>query len=249
MYYTVKEMAELANVTVKTLHHYHKIKLLVPCKLSEAGYRLYGQNELERLQEILFFRELDFSLKHIQEILTEDADRVNILTKQRGMLKGRSQRLERLIRTLDDSILHATRHESMDKEALFRGFNEKEWRELLAEQSGYVKEKYGYAIEDDKPIDAGRLNEQAQEASHFLNTLAKALREGWSCQDKSVQNLITDHVSFLNTHGFSFDAQSLLAQARFLVRDDFHRKTMETTQIGLAYFYLAAVEVYAQSGL
>lgn len=59
MLYTVKEVSELSNVTVKTLHHYHKIGLLLPCKASGAGYRLYGTNELERLQEILFFREMD----------------------------------------------------------------------------------------------------------------------------------------------------------------------------------------------
>jgi DNA-binding transcriptional MerR regulator len=58
MLYTVNEVA-----TVKTLHHYHKIGLLEPCDISDAGYRLYGNEELERLQQILFYRELDFSLK------------------------------------------------------------------------------------------------------------------------------------------------------------------------------------------
>ncbi|XWX60162.1 MerR family transcriptional regulator [Desulfitobacterium sp. AusDCA] len=62
MLYTVKEVAELAGVTIKTLHHYHKIGLLLPCEITDAGYRLYGPKELERLQQILFYRELDFSL-------------------------------------------------------------------------------------------------------------------------------------------------------------------------------------------
>jgi DNA-binding transcriptional MerR regulator len=63
MLYTVNEVARLTGVTVKTLHHYHKINLLEPCAISDAGYRLYGNEELERLQQILFYRELDFSLK------------------------------------------------------------------------------------------------------------------------------------------------------------------------------------------
>lgn len=63
--YTVTEVARLAGVTVKALHHYHKIGLLKPCKVTEAGYRLYGTKELERLQQILFYRELDFSLEQI----------------------------------------------------------------------------------------------------------------------------------------------------------------------------------------
>ncbi len=68
-YYTVKEIAELTGVTIKTLHHYHKIGLLEPCKVTDAGYRLYGIKELERLQQILFYRELDFSLGDIKKLL------------------------------------------------------------------------------------------------------------------------------------------------------------------------------------
>lgn len=56
MLYTLKEVSELSGVTIKTLHHYHKIGLLAPCEISEAGYRLYGTKELERLQQILFYR-------------------------------------------------------------------------------------------------------------------------------------------------------------------------------------------------
>lgn len=66
--YTVKEVSELSKVTIKTLHHYHKIGLLLPSRISDAGYRLYGMKELERLQEILFYRELEFSLDQIKEM-------------------------------------------------------------------------------------------------------------------------------------------------------------------------------------
>ncbi|HEX2620000.1 MAG TPA: MerR family transcriptional regulator, partial [Phototrophicaceae bacterium] len=97
MYYTVKDIAALANVTIKTLHHYHRIGLLVPRKISDAGYRLYGQEELERLQEILFFRELDFSLKDIREAMANSTNRTTTLMKQRSLLITRRGRLEQLI--------------------------------------------------------------------------------------------------------------------------------------------------------
>lgn len=67
MFFSVKEMAELSHITVKTLHHYHKIGLLLPAKITEAGYRLYSMEELERLQAILFYRELDFPLLKIKQ--------------------------------------------------------------------------------------------------------------------------------------------------------------------------------------
>jgi DNA-binding transcriptional MerR regulator len=78
----------MANVTVKTLHHYHKIGLLLPCEVSDAGYRFYSMKELERLQEILFYRELDFPLRKIKQILTGEHDRLKILKEQKMLLQS-----------------------------------------------------------------------------------------------------------------------------------------------------------------
>ncbi len=69
--YTVHEVAKLAHTTVKTLHHYHKIGLLIPEEITEAGYRLYGKKGVERLQQILFYKELDFPFKEIKRLLNE----------------------------------------------------------------------------------------------------------------------------------------------------------------------------------
>ncbi len=245
MLYTVKEAASLANVTVKTLHHYHKIGLLVPCEISEAGYRLYGQQELERLQQILFYRELDFSLKDIQAAMSADSDRAEVLTRQRRLLAARLKRLERLVQTLDDSLSHAERHEPMDKEELFKGFNADEWKEALTEQSDYLKEKYGFDLVGEKPIQADAMNEMAREAIHFQTHLAQALRDGLYCQDEKVQALLAEHVAFLNAHGQPVDAAGFARQVRFLVGDAFHRKIMESAQVGLAYYFLAAAEAFA----
>ena len=66
MSYTVHEVAKLSGVTIKTLYHYHKIGLLMPESIAENSYRYYGEKELKRLQQILFYRELDFSLENIK---------------------------------------------------------------------------------------------------------------------------------------------------------------------------------------
>ncbi|MFD3259167.1 MerR family transcriptional regulator [Paenibacillus lentus] len=75
--YTVHEVAKLAHTTVKTLHHYHKIGLLIPEQTTEAGYRLYEKKDLERLQQILFYKELDFPLKEIKQLLNGEINREN----------------------------------------------------------------------------------------------------------------------------------------------------------------------------
>ncbi|PGZ44801.1 transcriptional regulator [Bacillus anthracis] len=85
--YTVHEVAKLAHATVKTLHHYHQIGLLFPEQTTEAGYRLYGIKNLKRLQQILFYKELDFPLKEIKQLLDGEINRENTLIQQRYLLE------------------------------------------------------------------------------------------------------------------------------------------------------------------
>lgn len=134
MLYTVKEVAELAGVTVKTLHHYHKIGLLKPREITDAGYRLYGAEELERLQQILFYRELDFSLSDIQKALEDQPGRLMCLTKQQELLIARRQRLDCLLKTIGESIVLTKKGEVMEKSAMFQGLNADGWNTALAEQ-------------------------------------------------------------------------------------------------------------------
>ena len=242
MLYTVKEIAALSHVTVKTLYHYHKIGLLVPCQVSEAGYRLYSQAEVERLQQILFYRALDFSLKDIAEALSADADRRNVLARQRRLLAGRLERFQELIRTIDDTIGHIERDETMENEDLFKGFTAEEWQEALKEQSAYLKENFGYELPGVNPEEVPALNEMAREAARFQNRLAELLREGVYCADEKVGTMLQEHLDFLNNHRHEVDRKGFAAQVRFLVGDDFHRKMMETQQVGLAYYFLSAVE-------
>ncbi len=244
---TVSELASLTNVTVKTLHHYHKIGLLIPGEINDVGYRLYGQKELERLQQILFFRELDFSLKDIAKALSDEADRVKILSRQRSLLFARMRRLERLVQTLDNSIAHATKSEVMKKEEMFVGLDQEEWKEALAEQSNYLKQNYGFDLTGNQSIQADQMNEMAREVIQFQNALAQALRKGVSYKDQQVFSLLSNHLAFLKTHEHPMDPKGFLKNSRFLVGDDFHRKMLESVQVGLAYYYLAAVEAYVEA--
>ncbi|MCE1252606.1 MAG: MerR family transcriptional regulator [Anaerolineae bacterium] len=245
MLYTVKEISVMANVTVKTLHHYHKIGILVPCEISKAGYRLYGQKELERLQQILFYRELDFSLKDISEALEEDSNRVRALSRQRRLLCARLKRIELLIKTLDDSISHSERNEMMTYADLFKGFTAEEWKEALEEQSDYLKEKFGYDLQADNSIQAEEMNVMARESIKFQSEMAEALRGGVYCRDDAVKKLLSEHLKFLNEHGTSLDVNAFVQQIRFLTGDEFHRKMFENQQTGLSYYLLCAVEAFA----
>ena len=122
--YSVKKLAKLAGVSVRTLHHYDRIGLLKPSIRTEAKYRLYGEKELIRLQQILFYKELDFSLSDILAILEEP--NFNVLTaleSHKLALKARQDRLATLLSTIDKTISTLTGERVMlTNEELYEGF-------------------------------------------------------------------------------------------------------------------------------
>jgi MerR family transcriptional regulator, thiopeptide resistance regulator len=100
--YSVGQVADLAGVTIRTLHHYDEIGLLSPSGRSAAGYRIYEGPDLERLQQILFYRELGFALEGIAAIVDDPrTDAVGHLRRQRGLLTERIERLQRMVAAID----------------------------------------------------------------------------------------------------------------------------------------------------
>src|SRR5688572_23930036 len=107
MVYTVKQLAALANVSPRTLHYYDEIELLKPATYGSNGYRYYGQEAVLKLQQILFFKELGFSLDQIKMIIGRpDFDLLHALEVHRKALQQRSMRLASLIQTVDRTILY-----------------------------------------------------------------------------------------------------------------------------------------------
>ncbi|MFC4617737.1 MerR family transcriptional regulator [Camelliibacillus cellulosilyticus] len=245
MLYTVKQLSEIANVTIKTLHYYHRIGLLAPAEISAAGYRLYGMKELERLQQILFYRELDFPLKKIKKLLDSEPDRLAILTEQKRLLLARVERTERLLQTLNDSITAAAKGERMDQIAMFKGFkSEEEWRGALAEHNDHVMKTYGYDLKN-QPINLQEMNESAHEAQQFLFGMRDALLMHAPCDDERVKDLLAEHLRFLNDHGHETTPTDFAALTRFFLKDDFHRGMLEGIETGLSYYLCLAAESYA----
>ena len=102
----IKEFARFTGVSVRTLHYYDEIGLLPPAQVDKStGYRYYDENSLLRMQEILFYRELDFSLKSIGEILSSpNYDKTRALKEQKEMLLLKKERLENLISAIDSAM-------------------------------------------------------------------------------------------------------------------------------------------------
>ncbi len=120
--YSVKQLARLAGVSVRTLHVYDKLGLLIPSLRTDAGYRYYGEPELLRLQQILFYKELDMPLKAIAELLDDPGfDLVEALTGHKAALLARRQQLDILLNTIDNTIDHLKNKTMSNFERLYEG--------------------------------------------------------------------------------------------------------------------------------
>ncbi len=134
MQYTVKQLARIAGVSPRTLRYYHQIGLLAPDSVGKKGYRFYGTAALLRLQQILFFKELDFSLSGIKQILDrKDFDLVQALRTHRLALEQRAQRLGRLVGTIDATIAQIQGGTEMEPKKLFAEFSEEQQKKYDAE--------------------------------------------------------------------------------------------------------------------
>jgi DNA-binding transcriptional MerR regulator len=143
--YTVTELARLAGVSVRTLHHYDEIGLLKPAFTGTNRYRHYGETELLRLQQILIHRELDIPLNRIAAILdAQGPDRIATLKQQRDTLQTQAQRTAGMIRTIERTIARLTGEQAMTDKDLYAGMVS---REKQASYEAYLVENYGPDME------------------------------------------------------------------------------------------------------
>jgi DNA-binding transcriptional MerR regulator len=142
--YKVKQVSKLVGISVRTLHHYDEIDLLKPEFITTAGYRLYSDTDLERLQQILFFKELDFTLQEIKNIIDSPSfDRKSALKAHRELLAEKKKRLEKLIESLDKTLEAVEGGIEMSKKEMFDGFDMTEIERHKEKYAEETKERYG----------------------------------------------------------------------------------------------------------
>src|SRR5712691_1668771 len=140
MVYSVKKLGDLAGVSVRTLHYYDEIGLLKPAQIGENGYRYYDEEAALRLQQILLFKELDFSLDKIKEMIdSPDFDVLNALETHKAALMQKLSRLSTLINTVDQTILYLKGQANIEQSGLFAGFTEAKQREYEQE----IRDRFG----------------------------------------------------------------------------------------------------------
>ena len=217
----IKEFAQQIGVSVRTLHYYDEIGLLKPSEVDvQNGYRFYDERSLERMQEILFYRELDFSLKTIAQILSSpDYDKQQALTRQRKLLLAKKERLERLIDALD----------SMEKGEGFMKPNN-EYEDLKNKYAEEVRQRWGST---DAYKESQQRNTDFSQAASLLDAVfeefAELDRSGISPDDEAakiqvekLQRCITDNFYTCTNEILAGLGQMYAADVRFKTNIDKH---------------------------
>ena len=243
----VKEVADLVGISVRTLHYYDEIGLLIPEETTESGYRVYSEKNLETLQQILFFKELGFSLKKIKEIINSPSfDRQEALEAQRIMLLERRNRLDKMIRTIEKTIQHSKGEIRMTNKEKFEGFDfsynpyEKEAREL-----------WGNSAVDESNAKIAKLSKyEKKEFAEKFNAIFKNLASlrHLPVDSKEAQAAIKEWYVILNEMGnYSYEAFKNLGQ--MYVDDIRFTESIDKFGQGLAKFMRDAMAVYADTNL
>lgn len=177
--YSVKKLAQLAGVSVRTLHLYDKIGLLKPSVRTEARYRLYGKKELLRLQQILFYRELDFPLKDILVILDDPAfDLEQALEGHKKALLARKERINTLVGTIEKTLVTLKNKTMLQAEELYEGIPKEKMAAYRKEAISQWGEGSVLAIEDTLRSLSGQEMEAMQTELKDITGHLKALMSG-----------------------------------------------------------------------
>ena len=244
--YTVKEFAKLAGVSVRTLHYYDELGLLKPESVGANGYRHYGDASVLKLQQILFYRELDLSLEEIKAILdSPDFNVLDALHAHREALQGRVRRLERLIRTIDTTVRQLEGRKTMNPKGIFEGFSEQEQEKYAKEaEQMYDPETVNASNHQWKAYPPAEKERILAEGRGIINDLAKAMPQGASAP--RVQAVIARWHRHLQ-YFWSPDDDQLLGLADLYKDDPRFKSNYETVAPGLAGFMRQAVKVYVKN--
>ena len=249
MEYTIKKLGELAGISTRTLRYYDQINLLKPVRVSSAGYRIYGQQEVDQLQQILFYKELGVSLEKIKEIISEpNFDRSQALREHRERLIEKRRQLHLLITNVDKTIAsNEGRVIMMDKEK-FVGFKEKAIKENEEKYGAEIRKKYGNDTVDGSNQKLKNMTQEDFERvtkleQELIETLAEAFKTGDPASELA-QRAADLHRQWISFYWPQYSKEAHAGLAQMYVDDERFTAYYDVKTPGTAVFLRDAILIY-----
>ena len=248
MAWTVGEAATLAKVSIRTLHHYDEIGLLEPSDRSEAGYRLYTIGDLERLQQILLFRELGFALPEIRSIVLDPGfDRADALKAQRNLLAEKARRTQSAIDAIDLQLVEMEEGIPMTKEEaskmfteLFDGFDPAEYEDEVKERWGET-DAYKQSAERTKRYRKADWEQIKAEDRANTQAFIALMESGVPADSPEAMALAEAHRQHISKWFYDLPVEFYANMASIWVNDPRFTKNIDKQKPGLAEYKYAAV--------
>lgn len=252
MEYNISQLSKLSGVSARTLRYYDEINLLHPLRTNEAGYRFYGDKEVNLLQQILFYRERGLSLEKIRFILyDENFDMLKALNEHLTELENRRERLSKLIDTVKDTIASVKGEFIMRDSEKFEAFKKDvvdQYEKLYGEEA---REKYG-----DSEVDmaVNKVLSLSKEDYEKFQTLGKKVMEALkaaviskaSPESETGRSVASLHKEWLGYSWKDYTEQKHKGVVSLYVQDERFKKYYDREQNGCADFLLAAVDFWAE---
>jgi DNA-binding transcriptional MerR regulator len=249
--YSVKQLAKLAGVSVRTLHLYDEKGLLTPSVRTEAKYRYYGEKELLKLQQILFYKELDFSLQDIKDIINNpEFDVLNALESHKNALNARQNRISALLETIDKTIFHLKNGGNMLKdEDLYAGLP----KEKAQAYRNEAIEKWGKNTVEKSEMHLRNMSKEGLNTlkNRFLN-IGKQLSDlqNEAPDSPTVQGLIAQHYDCIcQFWGKKPTAEAYIGLGQLYTTDERYAMQDSAPQPDYAAFLSKAMKFYAEKHL
>ena len=247
MKYQIKKFAKLTDVSVRTLHYYDETGLLKPAFVDEQnGYRFYDENSLERMQQILFYRELDFPLKDILKILSSpDYDRKKALEAQKELMILKKNRIEKLISALDDAVKGVKIN--------MKVFDNSEFEEKREEYAREAKEKWGnteaYSEFEKKTgsFSPDDIRSLAAGIDEVMAEFAECMKNGSAPDSAEAKDLVRKLQNYITETSYTCTDEILAGLGKMYTADERFRKNIDRHGEGTAQFISDAIDKYCSS--
>ena len=249
MEYTIQNLGRMAGISTRTLRYYDEINLLKPARVNSSGYRIYGQKEVDLLQQILFYKELGIELTQIREILTSpDFDGYSALKEHRSKLLAKKEQLEMLITNVDKTISSVERKVIMTDKEKFEGFKKTLVEKNDKEYGEEIRQKYGEdTIEKSNAKFMNMTKEQFEEFEGLGEEIIVTLVEAAKTKDPAGelgQKVAKLHHKWLTFTWPQYSKEAHAGVASMYVDDERFKAYYDKHGEGLAEFLRDAVHVY-----
>lgn len=237
----IKEFSEACGVSVRTLHYYDEIGLLKPSFVDEwTGYRYYDENSLLRMQEIMFYRELDFSLKNISQIITSpNYDKEKALSQQKKLLILKKERLEKLISSIDDAMKGKVIMSAFDNSKF------ESYKDEVREKWGNTKAYAEYA-EKSKNYGEDKFSAISGEMAEIFSEFNLAMKNSAVAGSDEVQGLVKELQDYITLNFYTCTKEILCGLGQMYVLDERFKNNIDKAGKGTAEFISEAIKIYCK---